>query len=379
MDGAVPFALIGSTTVPSGSDATVTWSGLANNKAYEWYAVADNGGEAAVSSTWSFTTEATTNQSPVITEGASTSVTMSEDGSPTAFSLTLHATDADAGDTLTWSVPTPASNGTASASGTGTSKVISYSPNANFNGSDSFAVQVSDGKGGVDTITVNVTIQPVNDAPVCSNTTLTTPEDTTGEATPVCSDVDAGDILTYSIVAQPAHGSAVVVAGKLSYVPAGNYNGPDSFTYKANDTHVDSNAATVNVTVTPVNDAPVVTNPGTQTAAEGSVISLQIAATDVDLPAQTLTYSATGLPDGLAINTATGLISGTISYHAAALSPFNVTVTVTDGVTPAQQSFTWNVSQASSGLCGSDPNLVACWPMEEGSGSSCYRCHKFWK
>lgn len=58
MDGVADFALIGSTTVPSGSDATVSWSGLTNNTEYEWYAVADNGGGATVSSTWSFTTEA---------------------------------------------------------------------------------------------------------------------------------------------------------------------------------------------------------------------------------------------------------------------------------------------------------------------------------
>ena len=46
-----------------------------------------------------------------------------------------------------------------------------------------------------------------------------------------------------------------------------------------------------------------------------------------------------------------------------------MTVTVNDGnggSTPV--NFTWNVSQAASGLCGNDPNLVACWPMEEGSG-----------
>ena len=157
MDGVVPFTLIGSTAVPSGSDATVTWSGLTNNEAYEWYAVADNGGAAAVSSTWSFTTESTTNQAPVITESDPQAVTMSEDGSPTAFSKTLNATDAD-GNTLTWSISTQATNGTASASGSGASKAITYAPNANYNGSDSFVVQVSDGLGGTDTITVNVTI-----------------------------------------------------------------------------------------------------------------------------------------------------------------------------------------------------------------------------
>ena len=75
---------------------------------------------------------------------------MSEDGEPTAFNLTLHATDANVGDTLTWSITTLATNGTASASGTGLSKVIGYAPAGNYNGSDSFVVQVSDGNGGTD-------------------------------------------------------------------------------------------------------------------------------------------------------------------------------------------------------------------------------------
>ena len=195
---------------------------------------------------------------------------MSEDGAPTAFDLTLHATDGDVGDTLTWSISTPASNGTASASGTGASQVIGYTPTANYNGSDSFVVQVSDGNGGTDTITVNVTIEAVNDAPICSSVILTTNEDVAGEATPDCTDVDTGDTLTYSIVDQGTNGDVSVVAGKLSYTPDFNYNGPDTFTYKANDGTVDSNTATVNVTVTPVNDPPAVTNPGSQTNAEGT-------------------------------------------------------------------------------------------------------------
>ncbi len=101
---------------------------------------------------------------PVITEGATIARTIDEDN-PYAFDLTLHATDGD-GDTLTWSIETQASHGTATASGTGTSKVISYAPAANANGSDSFVVMVSDGLDGSDSITVNVTVNPVNDAPV---------------------------------------------------------------------------------------------------------------------------------------------------------------------------------------------------------------------
>jgi hypothetical protein len=98
------------------------------------------------------------NTAPIITEGASISVSMSQDGST---SLTLHATDVDGGDTITWSINTPPGHGTASASGTGTSRAITYTPALNYIGSDSFVVQVSDGNEGTDTITVNVTITAV--------------------------------------------------------------------------------------------------------------------------------------------------------------------------------------------------------------------------
>ena len=66
---------------------------------------------------------------------------------------------------MTWSISSAASHGTATASGTGTSKVIGYVPNANWNGTDSFVVLVSDGADGSDTITVNVTVNARNDAP----------------------------------------------------------------------------------------------------------------------------------------------------------------------------------------------------------------------
>ena len=101
---------------------------------------------------------------PVITEGASTSVTMSEDGSPTPFALTLHATDANS-DPLTWSILSQGSYGTASAAaGPANSSAISYTPLPNYNGTDSFVVEVSDG-ALTDDITVTVTITPVADLP----------------------------------------------------------------------------------------------------------------------------------------------------------------------------------------------------------------------
>src|SRR5205823_1805970 len=81
-------------------------------------------------------------------------------------------------------------------------------------------------------------------------------------------DTDAdGDPLTAVLVSGPAHGTLTLNGnGSFTYTPAANYNGPDSFTYKANDSQADSNAATVSLTVTPVNDAPVAGNDSYTTA-----------------------------------------------------------------------------------------------------------------
>jgi VCBS repeat-containing protein len=201
------------------------------------------------------------NEAPVITEGDSTTINMSEDGSPTAFSLTLHATDPE-GDTLTWSISTPAGHGTASASGTGASKAIGYTPNANYNGTDSFVVQVSDGNGGSDTITVNVNIAAVDDAPVASNASTTTNEDTAVTVTLSASDIDSAS-LSFSVVGSPSHGTLGTISAPnctangagssctatVTYTPTANYNGPDSFTFKVNDGSLDSNVATVSITI----------------------------------------------------------------------------------------------------------------------------------
>ncbi|MEW5871074.1 MAG: Ig-like domain-containing protein [Chloroflexota bacterium] len=107
------------------------------------------------------------NSAPVITQGSSTSTSVDEDGGPVGVNLS--ATDAD-NDTLTWSIHTPADNGIAAASGTGASKTVTYTPDSNWNGADSFIVQVEDGYGGSDTISVYVTVNPRNDPPF--NTSL---------------------------------------------------------------------------------------------------------------------------------------------------------------------------------------------------------------
>ncbi len=173
------------------------------------------------------------NDPPAFVETDPQAVTMSEDGYPKAFSLTLHVNDPDLNNTLTWSVLVPASHGTATASGTGPSKVIGYIPTANYFGSDTFTVQVTDGEF-TDTIVVNVTIESVNDLPTVDAQTLTIHE---GESIGIhltASDLE-GDPLTFTVQAQPAHGTLSGVAPDLVYTPADNYTGWDSFMFNVFD------------------------------------------------------------------------------------------------------------------------------------------------
>jgi hypothetical protein len=102
-------------------------------------------------------------------------------------------------------------------------------------------------------------------------------------------------------------------------------------------------------TVVRDNSSPDITNPGDQTNTEGDNVNLQIVATDSD--GNTLTYSATDLPPGLSINTSTGLISGVIDSDASDSSPYDVTVTVDDGIAaPVQVMFKWTVASSMNSI-----------------------------
>jgi parallel beta-helix repeat protein len=147
--------------VLTGSAPALTYTPAANYNGPDSFTFKANDGTVDSNIATVSITVTAVNNAPVITEGASVNVTMSEDGSITPFSLNLHATDVDGGDTITWSISTPAGHGTASASGTGTSKAIAYTPALHYIGADSFVVQVADGSGYTDTITVNVIITAV--------------------------------------------------------------------------------------------------------------------------------------------------------------------------------------------------------------------------
>ena len=207
---------------------------------------------------------------PVITQGAGPlAETILEDTNATWAAADLNATDADVDDVLTWSVETNATNGVATVSGTGSNpSTFTYVPNGDFNGNDSFVVQVSDGDLN-DTITVNVTVTAVNDAPVITQagplaeTNLEDANATWVAADLNATDADVDDVLTWSVETNATNGVATVSGTgsnptTFTYAPNADFNGSDSFVVQVSDGDL-NDTITVNVTVTAVNDAPVIT------------------------------------------------------------------------------------------------------------------------
>src|SRR5262249_54588749 len=123
---------------------------------------------------------------------------------------------------------------------------------------DIFSYAASDGNASTNA-TLTITINGTNDPPVAQDGTLTTAEDTPATGTLVATDIDS-PTLTYSLVSTAnAHGVVTITdvhTGAYSYTPDADYNGPASFTFKANDGALDSNLAAVSTTVTPVNNPP---------------------------------------------------------------------------------------------------------------------------
>jgi len=130
-----------------------------------------------------------------------------------------------------------------------------YTPEANYGGPDSFTYRATYGRAESALATVSISVAPVNDAPVASDLSVTTNEDTPAPF-PFAATNAEGDALSYQIVSGPSHGVIGGVGPGPAYVPAPNYNGPDSFTYRVSDGSAESNVATVWVNVNSVNDVP---------------------------------------------------------------------------------------------------------------------------
>jgi uncharacterized repeat protein (TIGR02543 family) len=260
------------------------------------------------------------------------SVTTAED---TAKAITLVATDSD-GDALTYAVVTGPSHGSLSVV---SSNAITYTPAANYSGPDSFTFKAHDGLADSAPATVSITVTSVNDAPAAQAQSVTTDEDTAVAITLSASDAE-GAPLSYLIAAVPAHGTlSVVISNQVTYTPATNYNGPDSFTFRASDGSLTGSVATVSITVTPVNDAPVAQAQSVSTV-KNTDKAITLVATDVDGDALTYAVVAGPLHGSLSV-----VSSNAITYTPVAdyTGPDSFTFTATDGVltgTPATVSIT---------------------------------------
>jgi VCBS repeat-containing protein len=194
------------------------------------------------------------NDPPVASDDAATT---DED---TAVTVDVLANDSDVdGDSLAVSSVTIPAHGAVVIN---PSSTVTYTPDQNYNGTDSFVYTVDDGNGGSDTATVTITVNPVNDPPVAHDDGYVTDEDTALlVAAPgmLGNDNDPdGDPLTLVVLTVPQHGSGSIGSdGSLNYMPDANFSGSDTFTYKASDGIAESSIATVNITVNPINDPPV--------------------------------------------------------------------------------------------------------------------------
>jgi hypothetical protein len=286
--------------------------------------------------TWNVTY---TNQTPVVTNPGD-QLNLTGD----VVNLTVWGYDLD-GETVSYTATNLPSGLSISASTGVISGTISSS--ANTNSPYNVTVTASDG-----TLSAS---QTFNWTVTNGAVTVTQPSDQTNtEGNAVSLQIPAtssyGYPLTYSALALPTglsiNASTGLISGTVALTAAEDVvGGVYTTSVTAADTHGHSGAKMFSWTVADLHQAPTLTNPGSQTNAEGDPVSLQLQGSSPN--AASLTYTASGLPTGLFIDSFTGLISGTVDYSAAETGGGHYTtlVSVNDGNGgTASQTFTWTIT-----------------------------------
>jgi VCBS repeat-containing protein len=214
------------------------------------------------------------NQAPVANPDP---YSVNEDTTLTVPTRGVLTNDTDANNNpLTATLVTGPSNGMLALNSDGG---FTYTPNGNFNGSDSFTYKANDGTADSNVATVSIAVRAVNDPPTAADDTVTVEEDSGATAIPVLnndsSGSDTSETLIISAVTQGTNG-AIAITGNgtgLTYAPNANFFGNDAFTYTISDGNGGQATATVSVAVTSVNDAPIA-NPGPPQTVQGGVVTL---------------------------------------------------------------------------------------------------------
>ncbi|ETZ12584.1 hypothetical protein AJ90_27070, partial [Vibrio parahaemolyticus M0605] len=231
-------------------------------------------------------------------------------------------------------------NGTVSVNPDGS---VTYTPNDNYHGADSFTYIVTSG-GVSESTTVSVDVTPVNDAPVAKDDIATTQEDTavTIDVLPNDSDVDGDKLSIESASVPKEQGTVEVVNGKLVFTPAENFNGDAEITYTVTDGQL-TDEAKVTVTVNPVNDVPTIKVDAVESITEDAVSTDTVVATltvrDTDTPEDQLTVSLENNSNGYFV-----LVGNEVKLTQAGVDAVNndelnlkdltISASVSDGVNP---------------------------------------------
>ena len=247
------FSLIGTATnVADGGHATVQWTNLDLNTEYEWYAVADDGSLTATSAMASFTTGAPPNAAPVL--GPVGNKVVDEE---TELAFTATATDADAGDTLAFSLTDGTSGLVPAGASITAAGAFTWTPTEAQDGVHTFDVCVTDSTDtDCETITVTVNEVAVNAAPVLGPVgNKVVDEETELAFTATATDADAGDTLAFSLTdgtsgLVPA-GASITAAGAFTWTPTEAQDGVHTFDVCVTDS-TDTDCETITVTVNEV-------------------------------------------------------------------------------------------------------------------------------
>jgi hypothetical protein len=239
-------------TVQIGSGgSSVKYTPAANFEGTETFNYTLNDGHGGTAQATATVTVTHTNHNPVA--HADTQTVVEDSGATNINVLANDNTGIDTGETLTITAV-----GTTNHSGVVTlaadHKSVNYTPAANFQGTETFTYNLSDGNGGTATGTVTVTVTNVNDPPTANADTLTAFKNTANVLNVLANDVSAPDpteAFTILSVTQPTHGTVTITNNdtRATYTPTDDYTGPDSFTYTMKDPGGLTSTATVTLTV----------------------------------------------------------------------------------------------------------------------------------
>ncbi len=281
-----------------------------------------------------------------------------EEDKPVTLNVLTNDTDQDPGDTLYFVEFTSSTDNLPGTFNTNANGSVTFTPNANYHGSFTIDYQMRDAGGLTDTATITVTVSALNDAPTASNGTASTNEDTKKDidVSSLIADVDIAtdsDELTITVAEadEPAHGTVTISGKKISYTPDANWNGSDSLTFTATDKAGEVAKAEIDITVVPVNDAPVA-NADSITIDEDDIDTFDVLSNDTDVDTnETLNKTPQSLPTILSVGTAlhgtVAIDKGRVQYQPAENynGPDSFTYTITDGTLTSSTTVTVTVNQ----------------------------------